>query len=224
MKNLIPVFFVGLLFLAGCERATDTQPAEDAASAAQDAPRQAPQPATADRAEPDLPPEAAAIRGPQIDLAELEALKDVVATVFGKGKYVNTAGLEVAFSFDANLHEDGRGSGEFHHVSKSDAGTVDLRGPITCLAIDEQERRAWMGGSLSSNASTHPDYAEDRFGTDAPVRFRILESAEGPESPGLISDLDVGGAAAADFCAGKAWPAGEPGGNKLLEGLVVVFP
>jgi hypothetical protein len=109
----------------------------------------------------------------------------VTAIATGGGRYEPTAmpGSVWTVSFAAlqrdpsTLAATGRWQYRIENwQAQGGAGSVDLRGNITCLATDPATGRAWLGGVLTHNGSTHPRYNTE---PGAGAWFRVVDDGEG---------------------------------------------
>src|SRR5262249_59883429 len=76
----------------------------------------------------------------------------------GGGHYLVAGVLDVQFAFVAVQHADGSVSGTFHHHTNDGLGNVEFFATVTCLAVDLTQGRAWIGGRITENLSTSPDF------------------------------------------------------------------
>src|SRR5688572_13404237 len=91
----------------------------------------------------------------------LQASVDVLAdrgSAVGSGQY-SINGLIVDFAFDAEQKHGDKAVGTFSvYTDEGDGLIVDFTGIVTCLAIDEVNDRAWIGGVVQNNRSTDPAF------------------------------------------------------------------
>ena len=92
----------------------------------------------------------------------------------GGGHFVVAGSLNVQFNVVAVQHNDGRVSGSFHHSTNDGLGTVDFYGSVTCLAVDKELGRAWIGGVIDRNLFTSPDFTGDVNQPGHDIWFRVL--------------------------------------------------
>jgi hypothetical protein len=83
------------------------------------------------------------------------------------------------FAFNAVVKGDGSVEGRFHQRRETGATVVDFSGIVTCLTIDPVLRRARIGGIVTENHSTNPNFltANHELGDD--VWFRVEDGGEG---------------------------------------------
>ncbi len=129
----------------------------------------------------------------------------------GGGTY-DLAGLIVRFGFVAVQHGNGRATGAFRHKTSYDGLTADFSGRVTCLAVDEVNGRAWIGGVITRNRSTDPDYAAEIFQPGHDIWFRVLDTGRHSPDPDRTTFVGFEGAAglatSAEYCAARIWPDG----------------
>jgi hypothetical protein len=110
--------------------------------------------------------------------------QDGVTSSAGGGHYTvpSASGdlAEMQFGYSAIVHKSGRATGQFHHAGSFQGLTIEFHADVTCLAVDSALGRAWIGGVITVNRSTHPTYR------DAPVTqpghdiwFRVLDAGNG---------------------------------------------
>src|SRR5260370_40897742 len=78
----------------------------------------------------------------------------------GGGHYLVAGSLDVQFAFSAGLYTDGHVAGAFHDRTNDGLGLVDFDADVTCLAVDRNLARAWIGGVITANRSTSPDFTD----------------------------------------------------------------
>jgi hypothetical protein len=146
-------------------------------------------------------------------LADQTVEGDGTVSAKGHGEYALDGTSGVQFSFNAERHQDGTANGQFRQETSDDAGTIDIQGTVTCLAVDPIFGRAWIGGVVKRNASTDPSYALDpttQPGQD--VWFRVVD-LDPATAAGADRSTFLGFAGSAGFltsvayCAGRPWPA-----------------
>jgi hypothetical protein len=130
-------------------------------------------------------------------------------TVRGAGHYLVANSLDVKFAFFAAQSADGEVLGAFHEHANDTNGTIDFSAKVTCLAVDPQLGRAWIGGVITGNESTSPDYMGGVFETGHDIWFRVLDSP-GPDGEDRSTFMGFEGAipSSAVYCATRPWAAG----------------
>jgi hypothetical protein len=146
----------------------------------------------------------------------------------GRGLYELAGTSGVLFSFNAVQNEDGTASGRFRQVTVLATGAVDIEGKVTCLSIDPQFGRAWIGGVVKRNASTDPTYATDP--TTQPGQDVWFRAVDFDPATGVAEDrstfLGFAGSAgfltSAAYCAGRPWPADNARTHLVTKGRIEV--
>ena len=142
------------------------------------------------------------------------AASGVTAQASGGGHYdFIPIGGPAQFSFTAVAHADGSASGEFHHTAVVDGLTIDFHAAVTCMAVDLDHGRAWIGGVVTQNDSTDPDFQQDIHQPGQDIWFRVLDSGEGSNAPAdrtTFTGFKGGGGiqTSAQYCAARIWPDG----------------
>lgn len=136
----------------------------------------------------------------------------VVGSVTGDGTY--DAGTLVDFSVNALQNGDGSAKGGFRHRATLASGLVDVSGRVTCVAIDASTGRAWVGGVVTENHSTSPNFLTPIHQVGRDVWFRVLDDGEGRDAVDRSSFLGFEGGAgiitSAEYCAARIWPNTPP--------------
>jgi hypothetical protein len=161
-----------------------------------------------------------------VDIAALQACAG--PHVHGSGQY-DLNGLAVDFSFNAVQTSNGSANGQFHVHASYDGLEADFRAKVTCLAVDEVSHRAWVGGVVTKNKSTDPDYAAPIYQPGKDVWFRVVDYSSGNSG---IADrstfLGFEGAAgfltSAAYCAGRPWPDADARTWPVTSGNITVKP
>jgi hypothetical protein len=102
----------------------------------------------------------------------------------GGGHYLVGGSLDVQFAFSAIQYTDGRVAGSFHDRANDGLGLVDFDADVTCLAVDHDLGRAWIGGVITANRSTSPDFTDTIYQPGHDVWFRVLDSGQEGNQPG----------------------------------------
>jgi hypothetical protein len=145
----------------------------------------------------------------------------------GGGWYFLQNAFEVQIAFAAVAHQDGGASGQFHHRTTDETGTIDFHGEVTCLSVDSAEHRAWIGGVITENNSTSPTFNQAIHQPGHDIWFRVLDNGQGlgadPDRTtfvgfeGVIPD-------SATYCATRPWPADNARTWPLTQGNIQVRP
>jgi hypothetical protein len=134
----------------------------------------------------------------------------VVASVSGGGHY-RLSTLIVQFSTTGAVHADGSVSGRFHHSTIADGERIEFHGRVTCLPVDPVNHRAWVGGVITKNLSTHPDFQGGIYDPGHDIWFRMVDYGQGSEAPPDRSTFvgfegSAGIATSEEYCALQIWP------------------
>lgn len=113
------------------------------------------------------------------------------------------AGVDVQFGFSAV--QTGPGMAARGHMRFSTAlggEAIEFHGVTTCMAVDPIEGRAWIGGVITQNNSTHPSFSTEIHEPGHDIWFRVLDSGEG-------SDADADRTTFVGFEGGAGIPTSE---------------
>lgn len=86
------------------------------------------------------------------------------------------------FSFNAVVKGDGRVEGRFHQRRETGATVVDFSGIVTCLTVDAALGRARIGGMVTENRSTNPNFLTENHQVGDDVWFRVQDGGEGADA------------------------------------------
>jgi hypothetical protein len=152
-----------------------------------------------------------ASRAAQPALSQQVGEDQVDARATGRGVF-SLAGLNVDFAFRATQEGGEAAHGKFHQRADEGGGLIiDFDATVTCLAVDPVNHRAWIGGVVTENESTDPDYmtAINQPGQD--IWFRVLDGGDGPGATDRSTFLGfqnpLGFLTSAAYCAARPWPA-----------------
>lgn len=160
-----------------------------------------------DRAQlPTSPPEAPA--------PDLSFGRSPILTSWGYGLIdLSTANAGVAkFSYLAIGGPHGGALGVFSQYREAGGFTIDFTGKATCLSVDSENNRAWIGGVILKNRSTHPSFQNpDLHVPGKDVWFRVVDHGTGSGEPrdrstvlGFIGSAGI--LTSAEYCQTKPWP------------------
>jgi hypothetical protein len=81
------------------------------------------------------------------------------------------------------------------------------------VAVDAGEGRAWIGGVVTQNNSTHPNFTTEIHDVGRDIWFRVLDSGEGsseaPDRATFVGFEGGGGIITSqEYCEAQIWPAG----------------
>lgn len=139
----------------------------------------------------------------------------VSATATGGGEFFIPilGGLpgELAFS-TAQLDPSGAAEGQMRITLEILGEHLEFHGRATCLAVDGENGRAWIGGVITRNASTHPDWMTEIHEPGRDIWFRVVDYGEGgnAEQPDRTTFVGFEGAAgiitSEEYCEAQIWP------------------
>ena len=143
----------------------------------------------------------------------------------GGGHYVIADTFDVQFGFVAIQHADGNFSGTFHHTTNDGLGLVDFDARVTCLAVDDELGRAWIGGVIVANRSTSPDFQAEIHQPGHDIWFRVLDGGkaqDNQESRTTFVGFEGVIPSSAVYCATRPWPAENARTWPIVNGTVTV--
>ena len=97
----------------------------------------------------------------------------------GGGHYTIPGGIDLEVAFSALLLPNGRAEGNFHHRGVAEGLLIDFTGQVTCLAVDSVNHRAWIGGVITQNRSTHPQFTTTVHQVGHDIWFRVQDNGPG---------------------------------------------
>ena len=163
----------------------------------------------------------------EVDLAS-ETQASAIPHAIGGGQYALNE-LVVRFAFVASQLPNGNAIGAFHVDTAYDGLTADFSARVTCLSVDEVNHRAWVGGVITKNKSTDPDYAAPLYQPGRDIWFRTVDYGPGGSGTADRSTF-VGFEGAAGFptsaayCAGRPWPDADARTWPVTSGNITVAP
>ena len=157
----------------------------------------------------------------------------LTALAGGYGHFYNPA-FDSEFRFLFNAQQWGASSsatGSYHFWGKTaDGKVIDLHGRVQCMNKDpENPGRAWLGGVITRNGSTHASFTGEssRVGRDA--WFRVVDYGHGKtasqadRTTSIFVEPTGGFTRAQDFCDSLLWLDGDLFTNALLGGSIHVI-
>jgi hypothetical protein len=149
--------------------------------------------------------------------------------VTGNGAFLLAGALNVQFDAYVIQGGDGIAHGTFHqYADEGDGVIVDFDADVTCLSVDAVNRRAWLGGKVTRNGSTDPDFMTDINQPGRDIWFRVLDSSNGPDGGDRSTFLGFEGSAgfptSAAYCAGRPWAANNARTWPVTSGGIHVHP
>jgi hypothetical protein len=153
----------------------------------------------------------------------------VQASATGGGHYLLQGLYDAKFSFGAVQTGDRDANGHFRVVVDfgGDDGTADFEGTVVCVTSDPVNGRAWVGGVVTRNSSTSPDFQTAIHQPGRDVWFRVVDSGEGTTADAdRTSFFGFTGAAgfqtSAAYCAGQPWPDANARTHAVTNGNIQV--
>ncbi len=149
-------------------------------------------------------------------------------SVEGEGQY-DILGLAVLFSYEAEQAGSKKAKGRFRvFTDQGDGLIVDFSGKVTCLAVDPDNHRAWIGGVVKRNRSTDPAFLTDIHEHGDDIWFRVLDVGGAPGLVDRSSFIGFQGAAgiqtSAEYCAARIWPDDNARTWPVTQGGITVSP
>lgn len=163
-------------------------------------------------------------------IAELQAHDGgagVVASATGGG-HLLIGVLDVTFAFSAVQKVDGSAHGKFRHSVVLSDQLVEFYGDVSCVSVDSENGRAWIGGIIRRNNSEHPSFTTERTQPGRDIWFRVLDLPEGGGDAdrstfvGFEGDADI--ITSLEYCAVKPWPDDNLRTSPVMQGNIQVRP
>ncbi|CAN5569055.1 hypothetical protein BH23CHL6_BH23CHL6_06820 [soil metagenome] len=131
------------------------------------------------------------------------------AATGGGGNLIGT--LQVSFSFNAIGKHDGSATGRLFHSVVLGGQLIEFVGRVTCVTVDSDNHRAWIGGVITANNSEHPAFQNTEHQVGRDIWFRVLDNGEGsgaePDRSTFVGfEGSAGFITSAEYCAGQPWP------------------
>jgi hypothetical protein len=165
------------------------------------------------------------------------ASQSPTARATGGGRLTDPSDSRVEWEFAvAALQRDpsGEADGNFHFSTSVEGQAIEFHARVTCLVTDAANGRAWIGGTITKNASERAPFKEGAIYQEGqPAWFRVADYGEGSGAPKedrgtRIFFTGTGGFLTADaFCHSGLWPivAGDERlTSPLLGGNIQVKP
>ena len=128
----------------------------------------------------------------------------------GSGTYALLGTTPAAFEYGAVALPNSGAAGELAVSTVFQGFAIDFEGDVTCVSFDAANHRAWIGGVITANRSTHPSYTTARTQVGHDIWFRVVDYGEGNDAPadrasfvGFEGDLEIPTSAA--YCALQPW-------------------
>lgn len=130
--------------------------------------------------------------------------------VAGAGRF--DAGVDVAFAVGVVQFDEFRAFGAFRFSTVLGGETVDFAGVATCVTIDSDNDRAWIGGIVTRNRSTHPSFTQPIHDAGRDIWFRAVDYGHGRRASQADRTTFVGFEGSAgiitslEYCETRPWP------------------
>ena len=136
------------------------------------------------------------------------------ASANGGGYLDFGGGLLVQFAFSAvQQGPDLDAAGQMRFSVELGGELIEFHGVTTCMAVDDAQGRAWIGGVITHNRSTHPGWTTPIHQVGKDIWFRVLDSGEGSAAPpdrSTFVGFEGGGGiiTSQEYCEAQIWPDG----------------
>jgi hypothetical protein len=145
----------------------------------------------------------------------------------GSGQFLFAGTADVMFDFNAVQAGNGNAAGGFFQSFVFGGLLIEFRGRVTCVSTEPDTGRAWIGGIVIENNSTHPQFTTDRTQVGRDIWFRVVDYGEGAGAPadrstimGFSGDRDI--ITSAEYCATQPWVDGDVATHPVIEGNIQV--
>lgn len=152
----------------------------------------------------------------------------VTASATGGG-WLEKEVLPIQYSFSAiQKSPDGTATGQFHYSVIFGGELIEFYGLVTCLTVDPVNHRAWVGGVITQNNSTHPFWLQEINEVGRDIWFRVEDNGEGGNAvePDLSTFVGFEGSrgiiTSEEYCDSALWPEGDEGTNQVTQGNISV--
>ncbi len=139
----------------------------------------------------------------------------LTAASAGGGHYTVVASdgslAEMLLGYAAVVDRRGRARGQLLHMGTFQGATIEFHGEVICLAVDSENHRAWIGGVITKNRSTHPTYRDSVWaqpGED--IWFRVLDADHartGEQDRTTFVGFEGAIPSSEAYCNDRPWPA-----------------
>jgi hypothetical protein len=155
------------------------------------------------------------------------AAAQTTASSTGSGTYSLLGTTPTIFDYAAIGLPWGRGAGSIFVSTVFQGAVVEFEGDVTCVTDDPANHRAWIGGVITANRSTHASFTTPRTQVGHDIWFRVVDYGEGGNAPadrasfvGFEGDLEIPTSAA--YCALQPWAADDARTWAVTEGNIQV--
>ena len=139
----------------------------------------------------------------------------------GGGVFLYQGIVPISFAFASTLHPDGSASGTFHQSYELGGNSYAMWGRVTCMAIDTENDRAWVGGVLTKVVTSDPAFVP-AVGDDA--WFRVLDTGAGSANADRSTVFGFKGAIPSSqaYCDARPWAPDNARTHAVDRGNIVV--
>jgi hypothetical protein len=135
----------------------------------------------------------------------------LTAGTSGSGTYSLQGTTPTDFDYAAFAHANGAVGGQLHVSTVFQGFAIDFTGDVTCVTDDPATGRAWIGGVITANNSTHASFTTPRTQVGEDIWFRVVDYGEGAAAAADRATFvgfegDAGFLTSAAYCAGQPWP------------------
>lgn len=156
----------------------------------------------------------------------------VSATAEGGGQFLVTLGdgFQGEFAFSGvQTSPDGSAEGNFRFSLEFGGELLRFHAKTTCMTVDPANGRAWFGGVITKNESTHPAWMTDVHEPGDAIWFRAVDYGEGSDAAsdrttfvGFEGNADI--ITSEEYCEEQIWPEGDARTWEVVNGNVQVGP
>jgi hypothetical protein len=151
------------------------------------------------------------------------------ASTNGGGHFLLLDTIDAKFAFTANAGGAAGPTGRFHQSFVFQGELVEFYGRVICVSVDPTNRRAWVGGIVTENNSTHSAFTAARHQPGRDIWFRVLDGGEGARAePDRTTTMgfegDAGFITSLAYCEGQPWPDANARTWPVTEGNIQVRP
>lgn len=139
------------------------------------------------------------------------------------------AGVPVQFAFSAvQENASGDATGRFNFSAAIGGLAIDFHGRVTCMTVDLENQRAWIGGVVTHNMSEYPPYTSDIHQVGRDIWFRLVDYGQGASAMQVDRTTFVGFEGGAgiitsqEYCETQPWPEGDERTGPLLDGNITI--
>jgi hypothetical protein len=132
--------------------------------------------------------------------------------------------VDIAVTMSTIIHKDGSPSGSFRHSTMIQGQLVEWEGVVTCATFDKVNKRAWIGGVITANNSTHPSFMSAVQAPGKDIWFRVADLGNGGSGTAdrstFVGFEGGGGIITSDqYCTAQIWPNNA---NPVVSGNLMV--